>query len=140
MQPIITANIYEERGTPFLCCYLYGEDGYLKGNLVKPYVAAEVGGELRRLVYASCEGLPAFEVHTSTDAVYLACLREADIAAQFKADTTETLRLFEEVRESLADIYDLPPVEQPKELPVWKQRIVSFLQKLIRRLEGETTL
>jgi hypothetical protein len=140
MQPIITANIYEERGTPFLCCYLYGEDGYVKGNLVKPYVAAEAGVELRRLVWAHYDSLPSFDVHTSTDAVYLACLREEDIAAQYKADTTETQRLFEEVRGSLADIYDLPPIEQPKELSVWKQRVVSFLQKLIRRLEGENTL
>jgi hypothetical protein len=140
MRPIITANIYEERGTPFLCCYLYGKDGYVKGNLVKPYAAEEAGAELRRLVYANCEDLPAFDVHTSTDALYLACLREQDITAQYKADTTETQRLFEEVRGSLADIYELQSLEQPKELPEWKQRIVSFLQTLIRRLEGENTL
>ncbi|PEB54200.1 hypothetical protein CON65_16565 [Bacillus pseudomycoides] len=100
---------------------------------------------MRDIVWSNCDDLPAFEVHTSTEEIYIACLSENDMAAHFKVqeDTSETLRDFEDAKtkEALVDLYELKDPnekEQQKQLPKWRTALISWMRKLIGKLEGET--
>ncbi|WP_255259380.1 hypothetical protein [Bacillus toyonensis] len=96
-------------------------------------------------MWSNCDDLPAFDIWTSTDSIYLACLAAPDMTGHFKTqeDTSETLRGFEDARtqEALIDLYELKDPnekEQQKQLPKWRTVLISWMCKLIEKLEGET--
>lgn len=144
MKPILVANIHELRGQAFLCAHLY-DGNYVIAQITAPVAEMSLAKKMRDIVWGNCDDLPAFEVHTSTEEIYIACLSEADITAHFKVqeDTSETLRDFEDARtqEALIDLYELKDPnekEQQKQLPKWRSALINLLRKLIEKLEGET--
>ncbi|OKA23407.1 hypothetical protein [Bacillus cereus] len=143
MKPILVANIHELRGQAFLCACLY-DGNYVIAQIIAPANEKPLAEKMRDIVWSNCDDLPAFEVHTSTEEIYIACLSESDINAHFKAqeDTKETLRDFEDARTqtALIDIYQLKDpneTEQQKQLPKWRTVLIGCLRKLIEKLEGE---
>ncbi|XLP22305.1 hypothetical protein ACFMB7_28325 [Bacillus toyonensis] len=144
MMPILVANIHELRGQAFLCAHLY-DGNYVIAQITAPVAEMPLAKKMRDVVWSNCDDLPAFQVRTSTEEIYIACLSESDINAHFKAqeDTSETLRDFEDARtkEALIDLYELKdPNEkkQQKQLPKWRTVLISWMRKLIEKLEGET--
>ncbi|MGM2415966.1 hypothetical protein ACS2MN_21295 [Bacillus cereus group sp. BceL062] len=144
MKPILVANIHELRGQAFLCAHLY-DGNYVIAQITAPTNEKPLAKKMRDIVWSNCDDLPAFEVHTSTEKIYIACLSESDINAHFKAqeETSETLRDFEDARtkETLIDLYELKnpkEKEQQKQLPKWRTVLISWMRKLIEKLEGET--
>ncbi|MEH7463871.1 hypothetical protein V7166_17815 [Bacillus thuringiensis] len=147
MRPILVANIHELRGQAFLCAHLY--DGqYVIAQVLAPANEQPLAKKMRDIVWANCADLPAFEVHTSTEEIYIACLSESDMNAHFKVqeDTSETLKSFEDERIQIAllDMYEqkdpneTKQQEQAKQLPKWRIALISCMRKLIEKLEGET--
>ncbi|HDR6270999.1 TPA: hypothetical protein QCU37_004597 [Bacillus cereus] len=144
MKPILVANIHELQGQAFLCAHLY-DGNYVIAKITAPTNEKPLAEKMRDIVWSNCDDLPAFEVHTSTEEIYIACLSEPDINAHFKAqeDTSETLRDFEDARtkEALIDLYELKDPnekERQKQLPKWRTVLISWMRKLIKKLEGET--
>lgn len=143
----MVVNIHELQGRSFLCAYVY-DDNYLTAQVIAPIEEKPLTKQLRQIVWANCNDLPAFDVWTSTDSIYLACLAAPDMTGHFKtqAETSETLRGFEDekMQTALIDIYKLEdPNEtekqiQAKQLPKWRTVLISCMYKLIERLEGET--
>ncbi|PGY17261.1 hypothetical protein [Bacillus cereus] len=100
---------------------------------------------MREVVWANCDALPAFDVWTSDESIYLACLTASDITGHLKAqeETSETFRGIEDARtqEALIDLYELKDPnekEQQKQLPKWRTVLISWMRKLIKKLEEET--
>ncbi|HHP5664240.1 TPA: hypothetical protein ACSC6G_004577 [Bacillus paranthracis] len=143
MKPILVANIHELRGQAFLCAHLY-DGNYVIAQITAPVAEMPLAKKMRDIVWSNCD-VPTFEVHTSTEELYIACLSEDDINAHFKAqeDTSETLRGFEDekIQAALIDLYELKDPnekEQQKQLPKWRTVLISWMRKLIKKLEGET--
>lgn len=144
MKPILVANIHELRGQAFLCAHLY-DGNYVVAKILAPVEEIPLAEKMREIVWNNCDDLPSFEVHTSTEEIYIACLSESDINAHFKVreDTSETLRDFEDAKtkEALIDLYELKDPnekEQQKQLSKWRTVLIRCLRKLIGKLEGET--
>jgi len=140
----MVVNIHKLRGRPFLCAYVY-DDNYLIAQVISPIEEKPLTKQLREIVWSNCDDLPAFDIWTSTDSIYLACLAAPDMTGHFKTqeDTSETLRGFEDARtqEALIDLYELKDPnekEQQKQLPKWRTVLISWMCKLIEKLEGET--
>ncbi|HFU7057687.1 TPA: hypothetical protein ACGN81_004770 [Bacillus cereus] len=144
MKPILVANIHVLRGQAFLCAHLY-EGQYVTAQVIAPATEMPLTKKMREVVWANCDDLPSFEVHTSDESIYLACFTASDITGHFKTqeDTSETLRDFEDARtkEALIDLYELKDPnekEQQKQLSKWRTVLISWMRKLIEKLEGET--
>lgn len=110
MRPLMVVNIHKLRGRPFLCAYVY-DDNYLLAQVIAPATEMPLTKKMREVVWANCDDLPAFDVWTSDESIYLACLTASDITGHFKAqeETSETLRGIEDARtqEALIDLYEL---------------------------------
>lgn len=144
MRPLMVVNIHKLRGRPFLCAYVY-DDNYLLAQVITPATEMPLTKKMREVVWANCEDLPAFDVWTSDESIYLACLTASDITGHFKAqeETSETFRGIEDARtkEALIDLYELKDPnekEQQKQLPKWRAVLISWMRKLIKKLEEET--
>ncbi|MGG3756227.1 hypothetical protein ABEW49_21675 [Bacillus anthracis] len=143
-KPLLVVNIHELRGRAFLCAHLY-DGNFVIAQIIAPVEEMSLARKMRDIVWSNCDDLPSFEVHTSTEEIYIACLSENDMTAHFKVqeDTRETIRDFEDAKtkEALIDLYELKDPnekEQQKQLPKWRTVLISWMHKLIKKLEGET--
>lgn len=140
MRPILVVNVHKLRGKSFLYAFLYA-DNVLIAQLAAPLEAQPLSRKLREIVWSNCPDLPAFDVFTSTEAVYKACISEPDITGHFKTEeeTSETRRYYEDelVQTALIDINELKNLNE-KQMPKWREKLIALLQKCIRLLEGNT--
>ncbi|MGH1281964.1 hypothetical protein [Bacillus basilensis] len=140
MRPILVTNVHKLRGKSFLYAFLY-VDNVLVTQIAAPLEAQPLARKLREIVWSNCDELPAFDVHTCTDAVYKACISESDITGHYKTEdeTSETRRYHEDevVQTALIDIYELKDPNE-KQMPKWRKKLIEMLQKCIRLLEGST--
>ncbi|WP_426950467.1 hypothetical protein [Bacillus mycoides] len=144
MRPLIVANVHELRGKYFLVAYLY-RDNALLAKIIAPLEEKPLAEKLREIVYLNCEDFPSFDVWTSTEDIYLACLGTPDIMGHYKTqeDTSETLRCFEDERTqtALIDVYELKDpneITQIKSIPKRRTVLIEWLRKGIKLLEGNT--
>lgn len=142
MRPLMVVNIHELRGCSFLCAYVY-DDNYLLAQITSPVEEKPLAEKMREIVWSNCDDLPAFDVWTSTEDIYLACLGAPDITGHFKTqeDTSETLRGFEDERTqtALIDVYELKDpneITQIKQISKWRSFLIELLRKGIKLLEG----
>ncbi|MCU5497389.1 hypothetical protein OCF63_05235 [Bacillus wiedmannii] len=140
----MVCNVHELRGALFLCAYVY-DDNYLLAQIISPLEEKSLVEKMREIVWSNCDDLPSFDVWTSTEDIYLACLPAPDITGHFKTqeDTSETLRGFEDERTqtALIDVYELKDpneITQIKQIPKWRTILIEWLRKGIKLLEGET--
>ncbi|MEH6892244.1 hypothetical protein V7024_21765 [Bacillus sp. JJ864] len=140
MRPVLVTNVHKLRGKSFLYSFLY-VNNVLVAQTAAPLEAKPLARKLREIVYCNCEDLPAFDVWTSTEAVYKACISETDITGHFKTgeETSETRRYYEDeiVQTALIDIYKLKDPNE-KQMLKWREKLISMLRKCIRLLEGNT--
>ena len=144
MRTLVVCNVHELRGVRFLCTYIY-EDNYVIAQNILPLRDEPIEEKIRTIVIMNCDDVSAFDVHTSTEDVYKACLRAPDIMCHYKApeETSETIKGFEDERTqaALIDIYGLqeeqPEEVQTKHIPKWRENLISLLRKCIRLLEGK---
>ncbi|HEF1903749.1 TPA: hypothetical protein R9Y97_003063 [Bacillus cereus] len=144
MRPLLVADMYELRGKSFLVAYLY-RDGTLLTQVILLLEEKPLAEKLREIVCVNCEDFPSFDVWTSTEDIYLACLGEPDIMGHYKTqeDTSETLRCFEDERTqtALIDVYELKDpneIIQIKPIPKWRTVLIEWLRKGIKILERNT--
>ncbi|MEM5659531.1 hypothetical protein AAHB50_28880 [Bacillus toyonensis] len=143
MKPVLVANIHVLRGQAFLCAYLY-DGNYVIARILAPATEMPLTKKMREVVWANCDDLPPFDVWTSDDSIYLACLTASDITGHFKTqeETSETLRGFEDekIQAALIDVYELKDpneITQTKQLPKWRTVLISWMRKLLEKLEGK---
>lgn len=140
MRPVLVANIYKLRGKSILYSFLY-VNNVLVNQTAAPLEAQPLARKLREIVWSNCDELPAFDVHTCTDAVYKACISESDITGYYKTEdeTSETRRYHEDevVQTALIEIYELKDPSE-EQMPKWRKKLIGMLQKCIRLLEGST--
>ena len=144
MRPILVTNMHELRDKSFLVAYLY-RDSALLAQIIAPLEEKPLAEKLREIVCINCEDFPSFDVWTSTEDIYLACLGEPDIMGHYKTqeDTSETSRCFENERTqtALIDVYELKDpneIIQIKSIPKWRTVLIEWLRKGIKLLEGNT--
>ncbi|HGA0508844.1 TPA: hypothetical protein ACIQMB_004267 [Bacillus pacificus] len=140
MRPVLVTNIHKLRGKSFLYSFLY-VNNVLVAQTAAPLEAVPLTRKLREIVWSNCDDLPAFDVFTSTEAVYKACISESDITGHYKTEdeTSETRRYHEDevVQTALIEIYELEDPNE-KQMPKWRKKLIGMLQKCIRLLEGST--
>ncbi|KEK25169.1 hypothetical protein [Bacillus gaemokensis] len=144
MRPLMVCNVHELWGRSFLYAYVY-DDNYLLAQIISPVEDEPIAKKIREIVWSNCDDLPAFDVWTSTESIYLACLGEPDMTGHFKTqeDTSETFRSFEDEKMQIAliDMYELKDpneIKQIKQIPKWRTVLIEWLRKGIQLLEGET--
>ncbi|WP_144660496.1 hypothetical protein [Bacillus tropicus] len=140
MRPVLVCNIHKLRGKSILYSFLY-DKGVLVTQTAAPLEAKPLARKLREIVWSNCTDLPAFDVHTNTEAVYKACISEPDILGHYKTEeeTSETKRYHEDevVQTALIDVYEIKDHNE-KQVPKWRKKLIGMLQKCIRLLEGST--
>ncbi|KFL79266.1 hypothetical protein ABE42_28715 [Bacillus thuringiensis] len=144
MRPLMVCNVHELWGRSFLCAYVY-RNNELLAQITAPLEEKPLVEKLREIVWCNCDDLPSFDIWTSTEDIYLACLGETDITGHYKTkeDTSETFRHVEDERTqtALIDVYELKDpneITQIKQIPKWRTILTEWLRKGIKLLEGET--